>query len=87
MADIAEAHSVTSKSTNSAPDNDFRYPVRSEDRHDMPIDDVTSCEIAANIIAGMRGHNDEEEVKEELGCSPGDHCSVANMTIFQLLDN
>jgi hypothetical protein len=50
------------------------------------LEDVTSCEIAANIIAGMRGHNNDEEARAELGCSPDDKCVVENMTIFSLMD-
>ncbi|TLD21637.1 bZIP transcription factor-like protein [Venturia nashicola] len=46
----------------------------------------TSCEDAASIIAGMRGHADREQVREELGCGGRRNCAVKNMTLFQLMD-
>jgi hypothetical protein len=68
-------------------------PISQPCRHvgaEMPqgefkMDDETSCEAAANIIASMRG-GDAETVLAEIGCSPGNTCSVKNMTIFDLLD-
>jgi hypothetical protein len=60
-------------------------PMETGQQH-QSLDDVTSCEIAANIIAGMRGHGDEEEARAELGCSPDSSCVVGNMTVFELLD-
>ncbi|KAM5505311.1 hypothetical protein McanMca71_003157 [Microsporum canis] len=49
-------------------------------------DDMTPCEEAARIIAGMRGDCDEEIVRAELGCAPNEACLVSNMNIFQALD-
>ncbi|KAK2748439.1 hypothetical protein FQN55_004378 [Onygenales sp. PD_40] len=49
--------------------------------------DATSCEVAASIIASMRGHDDAESVRTELGCPPGTTCRVGNMAIFQALDS
>jgi hypothetical protein len=43
---------------------------------------MTSCEDAARIIARMRGHYNEEDVRAELGCSTNKHCTVENITIF-----
>jgi hypothetical protein len=43
---------------------------------------TTSCEDAARIIARMRGHYNEEDVRAELGCSTNKHCTVENITIF-----
>ena len=48
--------------------------------------DFTPCEEAAHIIASMRGHEDADSVKTELGCSSSQKCSIKNMTIFQLGD-
>ncbi|KAG5287357.1 bZIP1 superfamily domain-containing protein [Histoplasma capsulatum G186AR] len=49
--------------------------------------DSTSCEIAASIIASMRGHGDAASVRAELGCGPGGaNCQVGNMEIFRVLD-
>ena len=52
----------------------------------LKMDDVTTCEDAANIIASMRGHGDTEAVRSELGCQPNISCTVKNITIFELLD-
>lgn len=49
-------------------------------------DDATSCEIAVGIIVGMRGHDDTEDVRAELGCSSSLDCTVGNVTIFQVMD-
>ena len=46
-------------------------------------DDSTSCEIAAGIIASIRGHNNEKEARAELGCSLKNHCRVKNTLIFR----
>lgn len=50
------------------------------------MDDETTCEAAASIIAGMRGHDDTEKVLAELGCTSNQSCAVKNMTIFELTD-
>lgn len=50
------------------------------------MDDESTCEAAASIIASMRGHGDTETVMAELGCSSHRSCTVKNMTIFELLD-
>jgi len=49
-------------------------------------DNTTPCEAAANIIANMRGHNNTEAARAELGCVPGSSCVVENMAIFRALD-
>ena len=48
--------------------------------------DETSCEDAARIIAGMRGHEDPQRVWPELGCSTTKKTMVKNITIFQMAD-
>ena len=50
------------------------------------MDDESTCEAAANIIASMRGHGDTEKVLAELGCTSNRSCAVKNMTIFELTD-
>lgn len=46
-----------------------------------------SCETAANIIAGMRGHGDHATVREELGCCDSDKtCSVRNVRVLQVME-
>jgi hypothetical protein len=47
--------------------------------------EMTSCEVAASIIAGLRGYRDVNDVREELGCTSAD-CTVKNMTLFEILD-
>ena len=48
--------------------------------------DETSCEDAARIIAGMRGHEDPQRVWPELGCSTTKRTMVRNITIFQMVE-
>jgi len=49
-------------------------------------DNTKPCEEAAGIIANMRGHNNTEAARAELGCVSGSSCVVKNITIFQALD-
>lgn len=65
----------------SAPDALDRQSVTSSG-----MADKTLCDNAARIIASMRGHDDSEAVRSELGCSFDDICVVKNVTIFQLVD-
>jgi hypothetical protein len=44
-----------------------------------------SCETAASIIAGMRGNDDEELAKIELGCSGEKRCNVNNIRVLQVM--
>ena len=52
--------------------------------------DETSCEVAAQIIASMRGNEDPMCILPELGCGPeasvGQSCRVKNIDIFQIMD-
>lgn len=56
-----------------------------QDRESCDRDEI-SCLAAAEIIAGMRGHDNPEEVWPELGCSSSRRCTVKNMAIFQIMD-
>ena len=49
-------------------------------------EDATFCETAAMIIASLRGHDDAEEVRAELGCCSGAECKIENMAIFHAMD-
>lgn len=49
-------------------------------------DDATSCETAAWIIANLRGHDDAEEVRVELGCPSHADCTVKNTAVFDAMD-
>lgn len=47
---------------------------------------VTSCDDAANIIAGFQGHGDISRVRTALGCGDAAECHVKNTRLFQLMD-
>ncbi|KAI1349614.1 hypothetical protein F5Y01DRAFT_288701 [Xylaria sp. FL0043] len=47
---------------------------------------VTSCDAAASIIAGFRGHGDVSRARMALGCGDAAHCHVKNTRLFQLMD-
>ncbi|KAI0165698.1 hypothetical protein GGR57DRAFT_497174 [Xylariaceae sp. FL1272] len=47
---------------------------------------VTSCDDAATIIAGFRGHGDVSQARQSLGCGNRRNCHVKNTRLFQLLD-
>ena len=60
---------------------------------DAQIDDSTSCETAAWIIARMRGQTFDDggleaEIQTELGCRSDDkaRCSVKNAVVFGVMD-
>ncbi|KAH8699327.1 hypothetical protein GQ44DRAFT_733253 [Phaeosphaeriaceae sp. PMI808] len=44
-----------------------------------------SCEAAASIIAGMRGHGDDELVLQELGCEQGMNCEIGTIQVLQIM--
>ncbi|KAL8948587.1 MAG: hypothetical protein Q9222_005238 [Ikaeria aurantiellina] len=50
------------------------------------MDDTTDCETAARIIANMRGCDDTEGVRAELGCASNAHCTVKNTTVFNAMN-
>jgi hypothetical protein len=54
--------------------------------HSFGARDEISCLDAAEIIAGMRGHDDPEEVWPELGCNSSGTCMVKNIAMFQIMD-
>jgi hypothetical protein len=46
-----------------------------------------SCEHAADIIVGMRGDDDLDVARSELGCMRGNlPCNVKNVRVLQILD-
>ena len=49
-------------------------------------DDAMSCEAAASIIANLRGYDDTEDVRAELGCPSNADCAVKNLTVFHVMD-
>ncbi|KAF7502355.1 hypothetical protein GJ744_005996 [Endocarpon pusillum] len=61
-------------------------PTSSDQGQGSGAHDEISCVAAAEIIAGMRGHDNPEEVWPELGCSTSRKCMVKNMAIFQIMD-
>jgi len=48
--------------------------------------DETSCEVAARIIAGMRGGDDVDGVCSELGCGSKQICTVKNIKVLEVMD-
>lgn len=46
--------------------------------------DEMDCEDAARIIARMRGHENHESLRPELGCAADRTCMVKNMRILQM---
>lgn len=46
----------------------------------------TSCETAAGILAGLRGHDDSAQVRAAMGCVGTSECLVRNTRLFQLMD-
>ena len=56
-------------------------------RVDPETINTTSCLDAARIIAGMRGTNDSDEVRVELGCpSATEECRMNNVAIFEAMN-
>lgn len=47
----------------------------------------TECSVAANILAGFRGHGDAEEARVELGCPDTVPCSITNAALLHALDS
>jgi len=45
-----------------------------------------SCETAAEIIVGMRGDDDLDMARSELGCVRGKQCNVKNVHVLQIID-
>lgn len=62
------------------------HPTSSNRGRGPGAHDEISCVAAAEIIAGMRGYDNPEEVWPELGCSSSKKCMVKNMAIFQIMD-
>lgn len=55
--------------------------------HDQKTGSTMSCENAASIIAGMRGHSEDEEVvRMELGCASNRTCKVKNVRVLQVME-
>jgi len=44
-----------------------------------------SCEMAAEIISGMRENEDREQTRSKLGCAGHGQCNVKNITVLQLM--
>ena len=44
---------------------------------------VTSCDMAASIIAEICGHRDTTTARLALGCSTNAQCSIRNLTFFE----
>ena len=44
-----------------------------------------SCQIAAEIISGMRGNVDQEQTRLQLGCAGHELCTAENIAVLQLM--
>jgi hypothetical protein len=44
-----------------------------------------SCQMAAEIISGMRENQDQEQTRSQLGCAGYEQCNVKNITVLQLM--
>lgn len=78
----AKTFSLLAPNTPDTPrDQNYRDHIQSAGARDE-----IACLAAAEIIAGMRGHDNAEEVWSELGCSSSRKCMVKNMAIFQIMD-
>jgi len=44
-----------------------------------------SCQMAAEIISGMRENEDREQTRSRLGCAGYEQCNVKNITVMQLI--
>jgi hypothetical protein len=60
-------------------------PTSSSLIRDEPMFEM-SCETAASIITSMRGNGDREQARSQLGCKSGEHCSVKNMKVLQVME-
>ena len=47
----------------------------------------TECSVAANILAGFRGHGNAEQARAELGCPNTVQCSITNAALLHALDS
>lgn len=47
----------------------------------------TECSVAANILAGFRGHGDAEQARAELGCHDTAQCNITNAALLHALDS
>ena len=47
----------------------------------------TECGVAANILAGFRGHGDVQRARAELGCPDNVVCSITNAALLKTLDS
>ncbi|KAF1938244.1 hypothetical protein EJ02DRAFT_425862 [Clathrospora elynae] len=53
-----------------------------------PMDNglLISCEVAATIIAEMRGDEDRHQIRASLGCQGQEECNVKNFVVMELMD-
>ncbi|KAL8844114.1 MAG: hypothetical protein Q9176_001520 [Flavoplaca citrina] len=47
----------------------------------------TECSVAANILAGFRGHGDAQQALAELGCLDTARCSITSAALLHALDS
>jgi hypothetical protein len=87
--DLSEIRTASNNTSSAAqipldtPSKTFQPEVRAP--NPAPRDEI-SCLDAAEIIAGMRGHDRPEDVLPELGCGNRRSCTAKTMAIYQIMD-
>jgi hypothetical protein len=65
--------------------SDCFCPELAQDQSTEDETESMSCEAAASIIAGIRGHGDEELALIELGCEQDVNCQIKNIQVLQVM--
>lgn len=65
--------------------DDTNPGIRTGDISAHALEQVTSCNTAANMIAELQGHGDSTQARELLGCGSSKNCHVKNTQLFQLM--
>lgn len=64
---------------------DAATPTTEDGTSEISTEHATSCDAAANIIAGLQGHGDATQARGLLGCKDSTTCHVKNTRLFQLM--
>jgi len=86
--DQAASEEVEGPVVAGTPASEPRGPVPGRRSTSFALDDSMlemSCEMAAEIISGMRENEDQERTRSQLGCSGYEQCHVKNITVLQLM--
>ena len=61
-------------------------PAQTKDINDLSSSTTMSCIAAAQIVADLQGHGDNERARQSLGCCDEGECTVKNTAVFQIMD-